>query len=41
MYHLGKANVATDALSRKYMGSLVAIAGRQPYLLHDLENLRA
>ena len=41
MYHPGKTNVAVDALSKNFVGTLAAIAQIQPHLLHDLENLRA
>ena len=41
LYHPIKENVVVDALSRKFVGFLAAIARRQPHLLHDLENLRA
>ena len=36
-----KVNVVANALSKKYVGSLVAVVGRQPHLLHNLENLGA
>ena len=39
-YHPGKANVVVDALSRKYVGSLVAIRGCQRQLLEDLRSLQ-
>ena len=38
-YHPGKANVVADALSRKSVGSLVAIKGCQRQLLEDLRSL--
>ena len=41
LYHPSKTNIVVDALSRKFMGSLVAIARRKPHLLHDLKSLRA
>ncbi|RVW15017.1 Transposon Tf2-12 polyprotein [Vitis vinifera] len=40
MYHLEKANVMADALSRKYVGSLAAIRGCQRQLLEDLRSLQ-
>ena len=39
-YHLGKTNVVADALSRKSVGSLVAIRGCQRQLLEDLRSLQ-
>ena len=39
-YHPGKANVMADALSRKFVGSLAAIIGRQRQLLEDLRGLQ-
>ena len=39
-YHLGKANVVADALSRKFVGSLAAIKGCQRQLLGDLRSLQ-
>ena len=39
-YHPGKANVVADALSRKSVGSLVAIKGCQRQLLEDLRSLQ-
>ena len=40
-YHMGKANVVADALSRKSSRSLVALITRQqPKLLMDLEKLQ-
>lgn len=40
LYHPGKANVVTDALSRKNMGPLSALCIRQDHLIRDFENLR-
>ncbi|RVW60643.1 Transposon Ty3-G Gag-Pol polyprotein [Vitis vinifera] len=39
-YHLGKANVVADALSRKSVGSLAAIRGCQRQLLEELRSLQ-
>ena len=39
-YHLGRANVVVDALSRKSGGSLAAMITRQPKLLRDLEEIQ-
>ncbi|KAL6313881.1 hypothetical protein AAG906_010300 [Vitis piasezkii] len=39
-YHLGKANVVVDALSRKSVGFLAAIRGCQRQLLEDLRSLQ-
>ena len=39
-YHLGKANVVADALSRKSFGSLAAIKGCRRQLLGDLRSLQ-
>ncbi|RVW24790.1 hypothetical protein CK203_080303 [Vitis vinifera] len=38
-YHLGKVNVVVDTLSRKSVGSLVAIKGCQRRLIEDLRSL--
>ena len=38
-YHLGKVNVVVDTLSRKSVGSLVAIKGCQRRLVEDLRSL--
>ncbi|RVW18432.1 Transposon Ty3-G Gag-Pol polyprotein [Vitis vinifera] len=40
VYHPGKANVVADALSRKSVGSLVAIKGCQRQLLEELRSLQ-
>ena len=39
-YHLGKANIVADALSRKSGGSSVALITKQPGILIDLEEMR-
>jgi len=39
-YHLGKANVVLDALSRKLRGSLAFLASIDPYILKKLEKLQ-
>src|SRR5262249_17826626 len=39
LYHLGKANVVADALSRKSMGSLYHISTQKKELVKDLNNL--
>ena len=39
-YHLRKANVVVDTLSRKYVGSLATIRGCQRKLLEDLRSLQ-
>ena len=39
-YHLGKTNVVADAMSRKSVGSLVAIKGCQRQLLEDFRSLQ-
>ena len=39
-YHPGKANVVTDALSRKFGGLLATLVTGQPKLLRDLEMLQ-
>ena len=39
-YHIGKANVVADALSRKFVVSLAAIRGCQRQLLEDLRSLQ-
>src|SRR5262249_36566666 len=39
LYHLGKANIVADALSRKSMGSLYYISTQKKELVKDLNNL--
>jgi len=39
-YHLGKANVIADALSRKPKGMMASLLTRNPYLLKELEQLQ-
>lgn len=41
MYHLGKANIVADALSRKSMGSLAHIAEARQLLIYELHELKA
>ena len=38
-YHLGKANVVADALSRKSGGSLAALLTQQTSLLKEIEKM--
>ena len=39
-YHLGKANVVADALSRKPRGTLAFLTSIDPFLLRELEKLQ-
>ena len=39
-YHLGKANVVTDALSRKPIGAVVSLVTVDPHLLEELKGLQ-
>jgi len=39
-YHLGKANVVADALSRKTEGSLATLITQQSILLKELERMQ-
>ena len=39
LYHLGKANVVADALSRKREGNLAALITTQRHLLEDMRKL--
>ena len=41
LYHLGKANVVADALSRKLMGSLVHVALTKRPLVEEIHKLEA
>lgn len=36
-YHAGKANVVTNALSRKYQGSVSALRCREWFLFEELQ----
>ena len=39
-YHLGKANVVADALSRKSVGNLAALLTTQKHIMEDLRKMR-
>ena len=39
-YHLGKADVVADALSRKFAGNLVALLTTQKHILEDSRKIR-
>jgi len=39
-YHPGKANVVSNALSRKPRGTLAFLTSVDPYLLNELEKLQ-
>ena len=38
LYHLGKANIVADALSRKSMGSLAHIAVQKRHMAREVRN---
>ena len=38
LYHLGKANVVADALSKKYMGSLAHIVIQKRHMVREVGN---